>query len=159
LAIILLISRTQQDIHFISSCLRYSLHTIVPLYNVAWRANFFSTLLCTTGLFFVSKTISIIIKNRLLSLSVPIILGTNPFLWSIAIKADPHALHFFLVSLFIFIQSLIIIKKKYKILYLLSLTLGLSFTNHLLSIFILPTFILTLLFIKIPVKKRQPPVF
>jgi len=128
--------------------------SFLPIGNIAYRANLLSALLSISALYFVSKTIFIITKNIALSLFVPIILGTNSFLWSTSTRADPHTLHFFFVSLFIYIQSLIIIKKKYKKLYLLSLILGLSLTNHLLSIFILPTLILTLLFIKIPLKKK-----
>ncbi|QLG69843.1 MAG: membrane protein, putative [Candidatus Woesebacteria bacterium] len=128
--------------------------SFLPIGNIAYRANLLSALLSIFAIYFVSKTIFIITKNIALSLFVPIILGTNPFLWSTSTRADPHTLHFFFVSLFIYIQSLIIIKKKHKMLYLLSLVFGLSLTNHLLSIFILPTFILTLLLIKIPLKKK-----
>lgn len=134
-------------------------NTIFPLGNIAFRANLLSTVFASLGLYFLAKTIQLITKNLILSTFIPIILGTNPFLWSIAIRADPHTLHFLLVSLFIYLDCLIIVKKKYKLILALSIIFGLSVTNHLLSIFLLPSFIITLIIIKIPPKNKALSLF
>ena len=115
--------------------------TLFPINSVAWRANIFSTLVVVFGLYFFSKSIKILTNKWVLAATLPLFLATLSPLWLIAVRADPHALHFLFTNIFVYLGLEIIKNKKKKFLPLLGLIAGLSIGNHMLSLFFLTTFI------------------
>lgn len=120
---------------------------IFPLGLVAWRMNFFSALSVSLGLFVFSILIKKLTNNLNLAVLIPILLSVNPYLWSIAIRADPHALHFLFTSIFVFLSYILIKNKNINYLPLICFLVGLSLGNHMLSIFFIPPLVLIFLFL------------
>lgn len=106
--------------------------------SVAHTMNLLSAFLVSLGILFISYTLYKLSKNIVLSVILPILLSFNPYLWAVAIRADPHALHFLFTSIFIFLLVKLKEEKSYKVFVLLNLITGLSIGNHLLSIFFVP---------------------
>ncbi|MFI5241001.1 MAG: protein O-mannosyl-transferase family [Microgenomates group bacterium] len=116
--------------------------SIFPFGNIAWRMNLLSAIFVSIGIFIFSLLIKRATNNNLIAILSSILLSINPYLWSIAIRADPHALHFLFASLFLFLSYEVINQKSLKHFFSLSLITGLSLGNHMLSIFFIPSLIL-----------------
>jgi hypothetical protein len=118
--------------------------------SIAFRMNFLSVILSSFGLLFLSLSIYKVSKNIIISIFLPVLFSVNPYLWSISLRADPHALHFFFTTLFIYLFIKAINERGNKHIYLISFISGLSLGNQLLSIFFLPAlFILYLYLLRI----------
>ena len=127
--------------------------TLFGFNSVAWRMNFLSSLFAASGIYLFSLSLFRLTKNSILSLALSLLLALNPYLWAIAIRADPHALHFLFTSIFLFLGIKITFDKKTNLLPLISFISGLSLGNHMLSIFFLPS--LVLLFFLCPEKVKS----
>jgi tetratricopeptide (TPR) repeat protein len=116
----------------------------LSLGNVAWRINLLSSFfasLASTILYFIIRKIT----SSIPSLVGALLFSFSSIFWSQAIIAEIYTLHIFLLVsmtfiLFKWIEHQITTKKQKdsKLLYLFSFFFGLSLTNHLTSILILP---------------------
>lgn len=127
--------------------------SIIKFGSIAWRMNFFSALSVSLGVFIFSLLIRKITHNYSLAILGSIFLSVNPYLWSVAIRADPHALHFLFTSVFMYLGYLVATTNNFKYIPLLSFVTGLSLGNHMLSVFFLPP--LVLLYLSVLRKKRK----
>ncbi|KKU10114.1 MAG: hypothetical protein UX13_C0020G0006 [Candidatus Woesebacteria bacterium GW2011_GWB1_45_5] len=107
--------------------------------SVAWRMNFLSALFVSFGIYLFSLSLYRLTRKLSLSLVLALLLSVNPHIWSVAVAADPHALHFLFTSLFIFLGIKILNDKRNNLLPLASFVCGLSLGNHMLSVFFLPS--------------------
>lgn len=112
--------------------------TIFSYGSVAWRMNLLSAISVSLGVYLFAKTLYIITNKSILSILISLLLSINPYLWSIAIVADPHSLHFLFTSIYLLLAIYIIKDKKFDLFPFVSLVCGLSLGNHMLSIFFLP---------------------
>lgn len=122
--------------------------SIFNLGTVAWRMNLLSAIYVSLGLCIFGFLIKKMSKNIILSVLIPILFSVNPYLWSIAIRADPHSLHILFVSVFMYFSYEIIAHKNINFLGPISFTTGLSLGNHMLSIFLIPSLILSYIYAK-----------
>lgn len=115
--------------------------------SVAWKMNFLSAIFVSLGIYLFSRLLFSITKKFSLSILISLILAFNPYLWSVAIRADPHALHFLFTSTIVYLMNIILTTKKIQFVPLVSLFVGLSTGNHMLSIFFIPALFLIHLFV------------
>ncbi|MEK7550596.1 MAG: DUF2723 domain-containing protein, partial [Patescibacteria group bacterium] len=113
--------------------------TIFHFNSVAWRMNFLSAIFVSLGIYIFSYLLFKLTKKLFLAITFGILLSVNPTLWTVAIKADPHALHFLFTSLFIFLGVKILKEKRVSLLPITAFICGLSLGNHMLSIFFIPS--------------------
>ncbi len=121
--------------------------SIFPFGSVAWRMNFFSSLLVSLGCVFLAAILYKLTKDYFLSLFGVLFFGFNKFSWEIAIRADVHSLHLFFTLLLLFLMLKILLDKKIKLIPITAFVLGVALGNHLLTIFALPLYFLTLFFV------------
>jgi len=119
---------------------------VFPFGSVAWKMNLLSAIYVSLGSLLIFLTIRKITKKTILSLLISTLLSINPFVWNIAIKADPHSLHFLFTSLFIYLSYV-------RLLPLLGLVTGLAIGNQMMSIFFVPSLIIILL---VALKEKVP---
>lgn len=121
--------------------------TIFRLGQVAWRMNLLSAIFVSVGLFILSLLFFKISNRFILSLLITLLLAVNPYLWSIAIRADPHSLHFLFTCLFLFFGYKSLMEKSKLSTGVLAYITGLSLGNHMLSLFFLPSSLIILLYL------------
>lgn len=130
-------------------CLLGKLFTFISMGNIAYRLNIMSAIFAALAVlviyFILVKTTQQIIPSIIAALSLAL---TSTF-WEQAIIAEKYTLNAFFLAILIFILlkwQEIIRDPKYgynhkhtnRILYVFALVLGLSFTHHLQTIFIVP---------------------
>ncbi len=113
--------------------------------TVAWRMNLLSALYVSLAIYLFSALIKQITNNSYLSILIPLLISINPYLWFVANRADPHALHFLFTSIFILLLYNIVNTKDIKKIYPLCFMTGISLGNHMLSVFFLLPLLLTVL--------------
>lgn len=121
--------------------------TIFPFGNVAWRMNLLSAIYTSFGIAIIGILIRKITKSFFLSLSLGVLLAVCPILWNVSVVADPHSLHFLFSSIFLSLTYKILVEKKIHLLPILYFITGLSLGNHMLSIFFLPSLLMTTIFV------------
>ena len=119
--------------------------TIFPFGSVAWRMNLFSAVCLSLACGFLFLLIKKITKDSTVSLLAGLVFGLGKPIWDIAVRAEVHSLHLLLTTMVIFLFYKIIVEKQAELLSVISLLIGLSIGNHMLSIFFLPLLGLTVL--------------
>ncbi len=129
-------------------------HVFITLpfpFRVIVKANIFSALVSSVSLYFFTR---FLISNanvgtrsvNLWALISSLILCFTQFFWEQAVKFEVYSFQMLLMSLILFSAFEFRRTEDFKYLFLLSFLLGLSFTNHLITIFILPGVIYLLMF-------------
>ncbi len=121
--------------------------SIFPFGTIAWRMNLLSALLVSIGIFIFSKIIYKVTKNTFLAIAASLFLSVNPYLWPLATRAEPHALHFIFTVLVLFLSLKTIEEKDSHILPVISLLIGLSLGNHMMSLFFIPILVILSFFL------------
>jgi hypothetical protein len=116
--------------------------SLFPLNSIAWKMNFLSALLISSGCLIIGLLLYKVHKNIMIVILASLSLGLSKNIWEIALRAEVHSLHFFLTSLFLFFMAKIVLLKKINFFPLLFLLTSFSLGNHLLSIFFLPVLVL-----------------
>jgi hypothetical protein len=126
------------------------LFTLIPLGTVAWRLNLSSAvyaLLAASLLYLTARRLS---TNRLAAVLGAVVLGLTPTFWSQAIEAEVYALHSLFTSLALLLLAVVDDEQEWaeqqRGFTFLALVIGLSLSNHLTSLFLLPPTALMLLF-------------
>lgn len=118
--------------------------TLFPFGSVAYRTNLLSAIFVAGGLFFVLKIFLALTGNKVISFLATGLMATTPVLWPLALRADPHALHFFFFTLALYLFILFLKTSAPVYLYLLVFSWGLALGNHLLAAFFLPLVLVAL---------------
>jgi len=118
------------------------LFTFIPLKTVAFRVNlmsaFFASLTCLV-LYLVTMKLT---NNKIVSIITGLTFGFSYTLWSQAIIAEVYTLHTFFMALLILMILNYKETRNIRFLYLFSIFLGLSFSNHImLTLILFPGFI------------------
>lgn len=119
--------------------------TIFPFGSVAWRMNLFSAVCLSLACGFLFLLIRKITKNSAVSVLAGLVFGFGKPIWDMAVRAEVHSLHLLFTTLIIFVFYKIIVEKQSELLLIVSLLIGLSIGNHMLSVFFLPLLGLTVL--------------
>ncbi|CUT02600.1 protein O-mannosyl-transferase family [Candidatus Chrysopegis kryptomonas] len=132
----------------------------IPL-RVISKANLFSVFISSLALYFFAKFLILLSDQRskhteFFAFVSTLIFGFTQFFWEQAITFEVHSFQMLLMSLLLF--SIFKFEKtdEANYLFLFSFLLGLSFTNHLTVIFLLPS--LVYIFISNFVRKVKPEV-
>ncbi len=150
-------------------CLLGKLFSLIPLGNIAYRYNLFSATSASLAVMMVYFIVVKIIRNskfeiRNWTFLIPAIIAALMLcfarvFWQQAVIAEKYTLNAFFATLLIFIllkwQEATIVSKNPKseirnpkfYLYLFAFTLGLSFTHHLQTIFLVPASIFLIIMI------------
>jgi len=123
--------------------------TIIPYGNIAFRMNVLSSLFASLAVmmvYFITRTLIPNPYSLIPSIVASLILAFSPVFWEQAIIAEKYTLNALFFSLLIFIllkwqES----KEMQNYLYLFSFILGLSFTHHMQTSFIVPASIFFIL--------------
>lgn len=128
----------------------------VPLFTVAWRVGLLSSLAgagTLTMLFLLIRSITKDTKAALLAVAT---LGSTYLFWLYSIVPEVFLLHCFFSSLLIYLLYQWYITKKDRYLSWFVLTLGLSLSHHLLTVFLFPGFAYLILTNKSKLPKLTP---
>ncbi len=131
------------------------LFTLLPLGTLAWRLNFASVVyaLAAMGVFYLF--LLRLLKRPLPALLATVVTGLTATFWSQAIIAEVYALHALIVvgALFLMgeigdwgLEDVYSRVSKSKLTILLAVLIGLGMSNHVTSVFLIPSAILTVLF-------------
>lgn len=127
---------------------------IFPVGTVAWRMNLFSaiTVSLACGIFYLllveinrllcGSERRLRVGRHIIAVSLALAFGLSRTVWDSAVRAEVHTLHLFFTALFLFLVFKIIYEKNIKRMPILSLVVGLSLGNHMLSAFFLPVYLL-----------------
>jgi len=114
---------------------------LIPIGSVAYRLNLMSAILSSLTLVTLFLILNKLKKNTIVSIISVLVLGFSYTFWDQATFAEVYPLHIFLFSLIILSLLTWKEKKKYIFLYASIFLFGLSLTNHLLTLLILPAFL------------------
>ncbi|MEW6007644.1 MAG: DUF2723 domain-containing protein [bacterium] len=136
------------------------LMSILPIGNIAYRINFFSSLSASLASMFLCFIALQLYKDKIIAIPCALIFSFSRIFWQQAVISEKYTLN----ALFLSLLILILLKweegtkaqrhKGTKLLYLFSFVLGLSFTHHLQTIFIIPSAIF-LIFSTLKRKKQK----
>jgi len=114
----------------------------IPLFSVAWRLNFLSSIPAALSCFLIFKIISLFTKNSFYPLLAAFI---SAFVYPVYLYAqvpEIFSLLLFFVLILVYFSLLYRLKYQLKFLYLFAFFLGLSLTHHHLIFFLFPSFML-----------------
>jgi hypothetical protein len=120
--------------------------SVFPFGSIAWRMNLLSAIYVSLGIAILGILFLRITKSSLLAFSLGTLLTITPTIWKVAIIADPHSLHFLFTAVYLLLTYKIVNGKSTKLLPILYLVTGFSIGNHMLSIFFIPSLLLTTFF-------------
>jgi len=119
------------------------LFTFIPIRTIAYRLNMFSAFFGgLTALMLYMIIIKIKTKEYYIALVSSIFFVLFKVFWNQNTRFEVYSLHTFLISLIILIGLYWKDNKNDKFLYLYYFLIGLSLTNHPISLFLLPAFII-----------------
>jgi len=121
------------------------LFTFLPVGEVAYRVNLMSALFAAASVALVYLTVLLLhpesadtVTSMIIAAASALLLAFSHTFWSQAIIAEVYGLNAFLVALMVYLVTLFRSTGKDKLLWVLSLTLGLSLGNHLSAFLFLP---------------------
>ena len=120
----------------------------IPFLNSAFALNWTSALFGAITLVLVYKITYALTKNRAVSIFSSFAFGTYEFFWFYSQVVQVHIFHVFLLSFLYYFLVKLLITKNLKFLYLAGLTLGLGAVHSQTIIFAIPSFLLTLFYIR-----------
>jgi len=130
--------------------------SIIPLgLTKIHQLNLFSALFASLSSVVVYFTTALILKNKskieelkleLVAMKFALIYSLGNLIWQQSNSLEVYSLHFFFLNLMIFLSFKLYFNFDIKILLTLFFTLGLSFTNHLTTILIVPSLLFLLIF-------------
>lgn len=122
-----------------------------PFGDPALRANLLSAVLAAGGTALVAATIVLLTGRWLLGVAGGLALMAAPYVWNIGLRADAHALHFFLVSLLVWLLLRWAIgmerepERAGRWLFSAAIVFGIAMGNHALTLLIAPGIAITIL--------------
>ncbi|MEW6679631.1 MAG: DUF2723 domain-containing protein [bacterium] len=138
------------------------LMTFIPIGNIALRMNFFSCLSASLASMFLCFIGMRLYKDKIIAIVPALVFSFSRIFWQQAVISEKYTLNALFLSLLILILLKWQENSKFKIqnsklLYLFSFVLGLSFTHHLQTIFIIPSaiFLILSIFLKRQKKRRE----
>jgi len=138
--------------------------TIIPIGNIAMRMNFFSSLCASLTCLFLYFIGIRLYRDKITSITISFVFAFSRLFWQQAVISEKYTLNAFFLSLLIFVllkweeNSKLKIKNS-KLLYLFAFILGLSFTHHLQTIFIIPSAIFIILSTLWKMTKKKMPTY
>ena len=130
------------------------LFSYLPIGNFAYRLNFMSLFWALCGLLFLYRSVYVLTRNRTAAALATFITGTAKILWEQAVITEVNTFTFFfgmvLISTLLNLLTCItkdlpISKAGWKKITLLFFILGLSLTNHLLPLLLVPGIVFSLI--------------
>lgn len=115
------------------------LMSIIPISNIALRMNFFSCLsaaLCSFFLYFIGR---VLYQDKIIAAAISLCFSFSRIFWQQASFAEKYTLNALFLAILILILFIFKETKKAKWLYLFAFILGLSFSHHFQTIFIIPS--------------------
>jgi len=122
-----------------------NLFTKIPLGSIPFRVNLMSALFSAAAIFFVYLIILKITKKIWPALIGAAILAFSYYYFVQSLYADLLSLNNLLVAIIVYILLLWREKKERKYLYLAALLVGLAFSHHQISFFLMPAFLYLIL--------------
>lgn len=122
-------------------------HVFINLFSgadPAYVMNLMSVLFGIATVGFLYAIIYHFTRIPFLSLSCALLFGWGETFWSQAVIAEVYTLHIFLVALSLFLLTLWLERRSEWVVYTVPFLIGLSCTNHQLSILLVPVFIYVL---------------
>jgi len=114
------------------------LFSLLPFGSVALRLNFMSAFLCSLTVTILFIILVKLTKNHTISFLSALIFAFSYTFWDQATFAEVHPLHVFLFSLMILIFVAWNDNAHSSLIYIFAFLLGLSLTNHLLTLLMVP---------------------
>lgn len=115
--------------------------TYLPLGNIAMRVNLLSAIFSALTIVIVYFLILKLLNSEIIALVSSLIFAFSSTLWKVSVIAEVYSLYAFFTALGFLCLILYQEQKTRYMLYLISLVYGLSFTNHLLIVFMGPAVI------------------
>lgn len=115
---------------------------LFPLNSIAFRMNFFSALTSALAGGFLAITIYALTKRFTVSLFCSLFFSLSEVVWSISLRAEVHSLHLLFTAVLFCLAVYQNLSRRKDLIYPLFFILGLSFGNHLLTLFFVPSALL-----------------
>lgn len=130
--------------------------TLLPLGDIGFRINLMSAFFAALTVSITYLIIKIVTNSEIASVISALTLAFSYIFWSHALFAEVYTFNAFIVSIAILLLFRWFKIRETRILYLLSIILGLSVVSHLSSIFIIPAFFFSILMTdKIFIKNKK----
>jgi len=121
------------------------LFTLLPVGSMAWRVNLTSAVFTTTAVFLLYRTLERSGREPIVALLAALALAFSPLLWSQAVVAEVYGLNLlFVAAVLALLADLLLRRAGRHGVYALAFLLGLSLTNHLTMVLLLPSVALAL---------------
>lgn len=117
------------------------LSSLLPCLELPFRVNLFSAICALSSVLVVYHITRFITSDRLVALFTGIIWAFSFELWNQASQAEVYTLHILLVSLILYYALRFFPNPRSEYLFMIVFLLGLSFTNHLTTVLLLPALI------------------
>ena len=130
------------------------LATFIPVKDLAYRLNLLSAIFGALTVLFLFLAINKLVKNEIIALAGSLSFGFTLSFWKIANRFELDTINCFYISLTLFAAFLYNEKKNRKYLYFAFFCLGLSLTDHPISLFVMPALLLYIIIIKPQIFKR-----
>ncbi|MBM3700371.1 MAG: DUF2723 domain-containing protein [Actinobacteria bacterium] len=118
------------------------LFTFLPFGDIAYRLNLLSAVFGASTILLLFLAINKIIKNAFISFAAALTFAFSYTYWTIANRLEFDTINSFFIALILYSAFLYAEKKQRKHFYLFAAALGLSLTNHPITFFIMPAFLL-----------------
>ena len=124
------------------------LFSMIPFGELAYRLNLISAIFGGFTILFLFLAINKLIKNVFISFAGSLIFAFLFNYWTVANRLEFDTINSFFIALILFSILLYTEKPDRKKLYFFAAALGFSLTNHPIAFFILPAFVLYIIFVK-----------
>ncbi len=129
------------------------LFALIPFGNIAFRVNLMSVFFSILTVWMIYLIIYKLTESRLSSILGSFSLAFTQVFWLQTVSAEVYPLHTFFVALLIWIILIWDKKQKQFLLYVITFTVGLSFTNHLQTLMLIPALLFILIYRNVKILK------
>ncbi len=133
--------------------------TYLPVGDLTFRLNLFSAIFGALTILFLFLAINILVKNNWISIISSLCFAFIFPFWGIANRLEFDTLNSFFLVLVIYSAIIYNKNRKRKLLYLFFFCLGLSLTNHPITLFVVPAILLYVIIINPKIFKSIKAIF
>lgn len=133
-----------------------------PFGDPALRADLLSAILVAVGTGIAASSIVLLTRRWLLGVAGGCALAVAPYVWAIGLRADAHALHFFLVSLLVWLLIRWTIAVPHdpagggRWLFAAAIVFGVAMGNHALTLLVAPGIAITIVALAPRLPRERP---
>jgi len=131
------------------------LFSLIPLGSISFRCNLLSVLCAALAMPVIYKILFRLTKHRAISISCILLFAFSPMMWSQALITEVYSLHVLLYSIMLDRFLMWMDKQKKEDFILFGFFLGLSLSNHHLSLSIVPSAALIILLVQPGILKKK----